>query len=140
MNDTDTTATRKVSVVYPVEHILTFEVDKFSCGSTTSLLETMFEWCNHGSGKEHPDFINAKVRSMCPGDFVQIDSDWYQCLSIGWRSVSSQFVSDVLLKIGSLMILNPTISAYEALTELRFSEKWPYSGSVENPEEMTIAE
>tara|TARA_R110000868_G_C10704916_1_gene749427 strand:- start:210 stop:515 length:306 start_codon:yes stop_codon:yes gene_type:complete len=53
------------------------------------ILETIFAWCNHGSGRECQAFLDAKMRSLSVGDFVTIgtcfsDARKYRCDSQGW--------------------------------------------------------
>jgi hypothetical protein len=54
------------------------------CCSDTQLLETMFELCNHGSGREHPKFVNAKITSLSVGDVVEIKRS-FVCEHYGWK-------------------------------------------------------
>ena len=59
------------------------------------ILEKVFAWFNHGSGSECDEFLAAKTRSLSVNDFVRIGSQWYQCLSVGWKAVTEEYVEKV---------------------------------------------
>lgn len=58
-----------------------------------ALLEFLFASYNHGSGQECGLFLTRNMRSMSVNDCVCIRNQWYQCLSVGWKKVSPEFVS-----------------------------------------------
>lgn len=63
--------------------------------SVEAILEHVFGLFNHGSGTEHPKFIELRMRSLSVNDFVCVNGQWYQCLSVGWEKCSEQFVDKI---------------------------------------------
>lgn len=59
------------------------------------VLETVFAQFNHGSGQEHPLFLEKKVRSLSVHDLVRVDDKWYQCESVGWKLVTDEYVDSL---------------------------------------------
>jgi hypothetical protein len=60
--------------------------------SDEKILEMIFAECNHGSGKENPQFVAAKIPSLSVGDTVTIgfgeNPRSYKCDSFGWSSIA----------------------------------------------------
>jgi hypothetical protein len=52
------------------------------------ILEATFAAFNGGSGRECPEFLNGKVRSLSVGDFVFVNGTPYKCMNQGWEEVS----------------------------------------------------
>ena len=60
-------------------------------------LDEIFDGFNGGSGRECRLFsMTPKMRSMSVGDFVRVDSQWYQCASGGWNKVTPERVEEVM--------------------------------------------
>lgn len=59
------------------------------------VLEEIFAAFNHGSGKESKLFLESKMRSLSTNDFVRINTQWYQCKSVGWEKVTEEFVDEI---------------------------------------------
>ena len=97
----------KVSVIYPAEFTMSFTL-KGDC--TDTLLEQVFEQWNAGSGRESDLFQNSKVRSLSVNDIVCINDQYFQCKSLGWKSVSKQYVNDLENKVKS----HPDFTRYGA--------------------------
>tara|TARA_Y100001938_G_C7928396_1_gene348081 strand:+ start:447 stop:758 length:312 start_codon:yes stop_codon:yes gene_type:complete len=74
-----------VNICYPGEDLWTFYLE-------VENLEDIFVQFNHGSGKECEDFVDQRMRSLSVGDFVQLDSQWWECRPIGWEMVKSNYV------------------------------------------------
>ena len=59
--------------------------------SDEKILEMIFDECNHGSGKENPQFVASKIPSLSVGDTVTIDLGGnrrsYKCDSYGWSPI-----------------------------------------------------
>ena len=81
---------RIVTVLYPGEFSYTYTVE--SELPDEKLLEVIFANWNLGSGDECKEFTDRKVRSLSVNDIVTIDSQPYQCKSIGWEKVTDDFV------------------------------------------------
>jgi len=88
----------KVSVIYPAEFTMSFSLEG-DCKHT--LLEQIFEQWNAGSGRESDLFKNSKVRSLSVNDIVCINDEYFQCKSLGWQSVSKEYVEDLENKVKS---------------------------------------
>ena len=58
------------------------------------ILEEVFAQYNHGSGQECQHFLNNKMRSLSVGDFVNVNDQWWECASVGWKKVDSLHVSN----------------------------------------------
>jgi hypothetical protein len=41
-------------------------------------------------------FTENKIRSLSVGDFVSLDGEWWQCVSMGWKKVSERRVKEVM--------------------------------------------
>ena len=72
-----------------------FNVYADSSVTDETMLEKIFAWFNHGSGKECPKFIEKKMRSLSVNDCVRLNSQWYQCRSVGWEKVTEEFVDEL---------------------------------------------
>ena len=66
-------------------------------------LEEVFAGWNAGSGREWPGFLSEKIRSLSVGDFVKIDTNWFQCNSFGWKLVDDAYVADWLEEFDKLL-------------------------------------
>lgn len=84
-----------ISLCYPGHSFNRFEV------SEDTTLEDVFAMFNHGSGRECLQFVQARIRSLSVGDFVQIDGNWWQCKSISWEMVKPNFVIDFCCRVGA---------------------------------------
>lgn len=60
-----------------------------------TVLEEIFAAFNHGSGKESELFLKSKMRSLSVHDFVRVNTQWYQCKSVGWEKVAEEFVDNI---------------------------------------------
>ena len=70
-----------------------FFVEHEKDASDETILEIMFAACNHGSMKEHPQFLVTRIPSLSVNDIVQIgtknEKRFYRCMPCGWESVAS---------------------------------------------------
>jgi len=79
----------KVNICYPGKGYWSFdhlEVED---------LEDVFAQFNHGSGAECKEFVDNRMRSLSVGDFVQFEGQWWECKSVGWEMVKSNYVVQV---------------------------------------------
>jgi hypothetical protein len=86
------------------------------------VLENTFAAFNHGSGRECPEFLESKMRSLSVNDLVRIGTTWYQCESIGWKEVTEQYVDD----LEKAVVEHPAYAlhgAWFALSELAWERK-----------------
>lgn len=58
-----------------------------SASTDADILQFVFAGFNHGSRRELNLFLRAHIRSLSVGDFVAIDSQWYECDRNGWKKV-----------------------------------------------------
>jgi hypothetical protein len=104
------------TVVLPGEKWLTLRVPyALEHMSHEGLLEEIFAWFNHGSGRECDVFLGNKMRSLSVNDFVRIDDMWWQCKSVGWARCAAAYVDEIcaavnrhpkLAKNGAWSVLN----------------------------------
>ena len=59
------------------------------------VLEEIFGMFNHGSGHECELFLKSKMRSLSVNDFVRVNTQWYQCRSVGWEAVTEEYVDEL---------------------------------------------
>lgn len=59
------------------------------------ILEEVFAAFNHGSSRECELFLKSKMRSLSVNDFVRLNTQWYQCRSVGWEKVTEEFVDEL---------------------------------------------
>lgn len=116
---------REITVWLPGETIVPFDEE---CSETNSeALEQIFAWFNAGSGNEHRLF--KAMRSLSVGDFVGIDRQWFQCLSIGWRNVSFDFVRKIEDAVQHRMNVavanNKQESPWFILNSMKHEQNWP---------------
>ena len=86
------------------------------------ILELVFGWFNNGSGSECREFLAAGVRSLSVNDFVQVNEQWYQCLSVGWKAVTDEFV-DEIEKLVVEHILFKAHGGWYALDKIMFDKR-----------------
>lgn len=98
--------------------------------SNSEALEQIFDWFNGGIGVEHRLF--KSMRSLSSGDFVGIDRQWYQCLGIGWRKVSFDFVrkieDEVQKRMTAAKMNNKQEFPWFILNQLKWEQNWPFEG------------
>jgi hypothetical protein len=82
---------KNITIVYPGDK--TFRFQHPSTAEDKDLLELLFAEWNAGSCQECDLFLNGNQRSMSTGDFVCIDGNWYQCMSIGWEKTDIAHVN-----------------------------------------------
>ena len=49
-----------------------------------NLEEAWRQW-NRGSGNESETFLDKEIRSMCVGDVIQVEGEYYIAASCGWN-------------------------------------------------------
>jgi hypothetical protein len=64
-------------------------------GTDHEILERVFGLFNSGSGIEHPEFMKHRMRSLSVNDFVRVNGNWYQCMSVGWKERDDKFVDQI---------------------------------------------
>ncbi len=85
---------KTIQVKYPGEFHITFTRTS-STTDEADLEQTFGEW-NAGSGMESELYQNQRtLRSLSVNDLVAIDGRWWQCRSVGWKSVSETFVNNL---------------------------------------------
>ena len=109
---------REITVIYPCERTIKSVVN--SDKTDLELLEDVFGWFNHGSQNESPAFLNAKARSLSVNDFVEIDGNIYQCKSIGWQQVDTDYLKKIETLVESKMKYSKT-SAWHNLNDIMYS-------------------
>ena len=82
-----------VHVILPADKVISF-VHK-SDDSVDSILEVVFGMFNHGSGIESDLFLNSKCRSLSVNDIILLNGVYFQCLSVGWKKVSTEYVNQL---------------------------------------------
>lgn len=82
-----------VHVILPADKVISF-VHK-SDDSVDSILEVVFGMFNHGSGIESELFLNSKCRSLSVNDIILLNGVYFQCLSVGWKKVSTEYVNQL---------------------------------------------
>lgn len=84
------------------------------------ILENAFAAFNCGSGREHPQFLASRMRSLAVNDLVQIDGAWYQCKMVGWEAIADEDAQELekAIKEHASYALH---GAYFALSEVMWS-------------------
>lgn len=90
-----------IHIVYPAEFSMTYAVTSDDDTSITSLLEQAFAAWNHGSDQECAQFLDSRKRSMCVGDYVGVNGQFYRCEPMGWTGVTWQQVLDFEAKVAA---------------------------------------
>lgn len=85
----------QIVVNYPGCIAPKFEFDASDSISVKELLEQIYAWFNHGSGREADIFLNSKMRSLSVFDFVRLDGVWFQCRGTGWDAVTDEYVDEI---------------------------------------------
>lgn len=85
--------TNIIKIVYPGEFSFTYVPNTFFS------LDDVFHAWNAGSTQECDEFKHLRVRSMCSNDCVCVNGTWYQCMSVGWREVTKEFVDYLEQKV-----------------------------------------
>lgn len=80
-----------ITINYPGCEARTFPFDSQS-RDPIGILEEIFAAFNHGSGRECELFLKNKMRSLSVNDFVRVNTQWYQCKSVGWEKVTEEYV------------------------------------------------
>lgn len=81
-----------VVIKYPAER--NFEVS-LEGDTHPEILENAFAAFNGGSGREHPEFLASRARSLSVNDLVMIEGAWYQCASFGWTPLTESDVMEL---------------------------------------------
>jgi hypothetical protein len=110
----------KIVVIYPAEKTIVLWRDVTV--KDADLLEQIFAEFNCGSGQECSEFIDARVRSLSVNDFVGIEGNWYQCRSVGWESVTREFVNDTVEMTEEG--INRLNSAWSSLSDLMWKSNY----------------
>lgn len=88
-----------ITVIYPDSHKFAFIIESNATMDNPDnhdyLLERVFAEWNHGSQVESELFLRSNVRSMSVGDIVLVNGTYYQCMPIGWKKVSTEYVVDL---------------------------------------------
>jgi hypothetical protein len=111
---------RTFTVCYPGDkyHTLTCSLT----GPASEVLEAVFAWFNAGSQVECDYFLGNRMRSLSVNDCVKVDGQWYQCMSVGWKPVTNDYVHDLHREV----IQHPHSrlhSAWSALNEIMWQRK-----------------
>ena len=59
------------------------------------VLEEIFAMFNHGSCRESEMFLKSGMRSLSVNDFVRVNTQWFQCCSVGWKEVTEEYVDQL---------------------------------------------
>ena len=87
-------------------------------GSAEEALEVVFARFNSGSGQECEAFLKSGARSLSVNDFVRLDDQWWQCMSMGWEKVSPEYVHAVESRVSDYLFHYPHASPWQALGEV----------------------
>lgn len=82
-----------IHVIYPDEAVFSFAMENTL--SPEDNLERVFAEWNHGSGMECELFVKSKKRSLSVNDIVGVNGKYYQCLSFGWKEVTTEYVNQL---------------------------------------------
>ena len=80
-----------VHVIYPADKVISFVHN--SDDTVENILEVVFGMFNHGSNSESELFLNSKCRSLSVNDIILLNGVYFQCLSVGWKEVTVDFVN-----------------------------------------------
>ena len=114
--------TYEVEVRYPSQMSICLKVVAMD---PKSALERVFHQFNAGSGQECWQFTNAKIRSLSVFDFVRIDQQWYQCMSVGWKEATLQDLQELEDAVDEEMKKQPSYqrSAWAAIQEVMWQKR-----------------
>jgi hypothetical protein len=88
--------TTSFTIVYPGEKQLTLALSEdYADMPHVQLLEKIFAWFNHGSGRECDVFLSEKMRSLSVNDFVCINGLWWQCKPVGWARCAGAYMQEI---------------------------------------------
>lgn len=96
--------TKNIKIVYPGD--ITFMFPLETTLTNEDLLEEIFHGFNHGSSREHKIFLDSNRRSLSVNDFVCIDNQWYQCITVGWLQCSAMYYQDIELDVKEKKVSN----------------------------------
>lgn len=82
-----------IHVIYPADKVVSFV--HYSDDTVENILESIFGMFNHGSNSESELFLNSKCRSLSVNDIILLNGVYFQCLSVGWKKVTAEFVNDL---------------------------------------------
>ena len=82
-----------IHVIYPADKVVSFV--HYSDDTVENILEVVFGMFNHGSNSESELFLNSKCRSLSVNDIILLNGVYFQCLSIGWKKVSTEYVNQL---------------------------------------------
>ena len=82
-----------VHIIYPADKVISFVHN--SDDTVENILEVVFGMFNHGSGIESELFLNSKCRSLSVNDIILLNGVYFQCLSVGWKKVSTEYVNQL---------------------------------------------
>ena len=108
-----------VHVIYPDESTYCFIMDNDM--STDDILERVFAEWNHGSGMECEMFIRSQKRSLSVNDIVCVNGEYFQCASVGWNSVTPEYVNELEEAVASNS--RRDIGAWFALSDVMYERK-----------------
>ena len=118
-----------VTVIYPDEYSVSFDITTDSDVKPTDILEMVFGQWNYGSGVESELFIASKKRSLSVNDIVSLNGTFYLCESFGWKEVTAEFVNDLERDVAC----HPSRfneGAWYALQDVMFRKKPVFCGQV----------
>lgn len=108
---------KTIQVKYPGEFHITFTRTS-STTDAADLEQTFGEW-NAGSGMESELYLNQRtLRPLSVNDLVAIDGRWWQCRSVGWKSVSEAFVAGLDNAVKQHPTFKATGSSWFTLDEI----------------------
>lgn len=113
-----------IHVVYPEGFQKTYVTD---VGPTA---QEVFDHWNHGSGREHKEFLEAEVRSLSVGDFIGINGTYWQVLPSGFEMVKLKYVNRILKEVRDLLRTNDPFG-YEVSQKSNWTAAREYRDSVQ---------
>jgi hypothetical protein len=107
-----------IHVIYPDEAVYSYVVTNNL--SPEDNLERVFAEWNSGSGMECKMFIESNKRSLSVNDIVCVNGKYFQCQSVGWTEVTSEYVNQLEKEVAihPLRFVGDGRSAWFALNEL----------------------
>jgi len=108
-----------IHVIYPDEAVYSFVATNDM--SVEDNLERVFAEWNDGSGMECEMFVKSNKRSLSVNDIVCVNGKYFQCASVGWYEVSSEYVNALEKEVADHP--SRSDSAWFALTEVMWGRK-----------------
>jgi len=106
-----------VTIKLPAEKV--YKVVRTALNTPEELLEQIFHEFNPDSGQKCKEYTNG--RGLSTNDFVCLDTQWYQCESTGWKTVTPAFVEEIEKKVRA----HPefSISPWVALDRVMYAQR-----------------